>query len=316
MYDLVDRLDVTPHEEAPEREGEAMRLRVRTAAGEEALLYQWGSERAAARAIRVFGGADLGDQLFAVPDLLDGDVPGRWALVRHPEGEPLTRFLEQRGAASLAALDPTRARAMCESLGVLLRKLHSLDASGLFGEIPPPGHDPVHPGLATFHTFNGWVAGRLERYAEALNAHATLDEEQRLSCRQYLGDLRHELSAFHPRHAASLQHGSLSEDHLWISPSGHEVVALTGFERARYLPAEADLAHLLWIEGMVRSDEGSLRALYRGYGAARTMDVQRRERFYRRLAAFDILLAGASPRRAIPSEELLALAGPAIEPFL
>ena len=105
-----------------------------------------------------------------------------------------------------------------------------------------------------------------------------LDESQRHHLLESLGDLRHELSAFHPRYPATICHGAVGLSRIWINDRA-EVVGLTGFDQAAFLPAETDLASFLWFEGLAM-DEALVQAFYRGYGAARTMDVQRRERFY------------------------------------
>jgi len=294
---------------APAREGRAVR-QIATRGQDTVVLYHWGDLDDAAYAHKIFSSSQLGEQLFAVPDVLDVDLDAGWVMLRAPEGVPLVDWLDEQGLDGLHQLDPYKHRALVESLGVLVRKLHSLEAPGVFGKLGvfDPDSSYLPPGV--YHTFNGWVAERLERDGEALGGLSALDEEQRLMLKEHLGDLRHELSAFHPRHPAVVTHGALGRDHLWISRTGQEIVGLTGFEHARYLPAEADNAHLLWIEGLAQN-EALIRAFYQGYGAARTMDVQRRERFYRRLVAFDVLCADRTSHLHGP-RDLLRLAGPAI----
>lgn len=320
---LAHRLsDYVPEEAPPALEGSARRHRLarRDGAGR-ALLYLWDSPRHAARAAHALGHEDFGEQLFAVPSLLEADVEQGWCLLECPEhGEPLSELLARHGARVLHELAIPMASSIAESLGVSLRKLHSLSPGDeRVGEMLEPPHAAelgASQSSGRFHTFNGWVAARLERFTEDLNHVAYLDPDQRLRCLEYLGDLRHELSAFHPRHPAVFSHGAPAIEHLWVSDaSGHpEVVALTGFERAIFLPAEADVAYLNWLGGLASCDDIVTRAFYRGYGAAHTMDVQRRERFYRRLAAFQVLLdpRQARNRRSIPT--LVALAGPAVAP--
>jgi len=103
-------------------------------------------------------------------------------------------------------------------------------------------------------------------------------------------------------------HGDVRAEHVWVDPDSREVLALTGFEHACFLPREADIAFLLWIDGIGR-DDALTRAFYKGYGAARTMDVQRRERFYRRLVAFQALF-GMKGEVALDEAELVGLTRP------
>ena len=309
---------------SPVMEGSARRhLLTRRDGAARALLYLWDSSRLARRAACAMGHEALGAQLFAVPDVLDAGEAQAWCLVAHPGqgAEPLPALLARHGVSALHELAPALASSIAESLGVSLRKLHSLAPQDeRVGEILEPGEDTRELGAAQstgrFHTFNGWVAARLERFTEDLNHASYIDPDQRLRCLEYLGDLRHELSAFHPRHPAVFSHGSPGEEHLWVSDaSGHpEGVAITGFERAIYLPAEADVAYLNWIGGLASCDESVTRAFYRGYGAAHTMDVQRRERFYRRLAAFQVLLDPRQMRQPHAIPALVELASPAVAP--
>lgn len=294
---------------AAAREGRAVR-QVAMRGQEAVVLYHWEERGDAVYAHGIFASSQLGEQLFAIPDVLDFDLDAGWMMLRAPDGVPMVDWLEERGLDGLHQLDAYKHRALVESLGVLVRKLHSLEVPGVFGRIGAFDPDSSYLPPGVYHTFNGWVAERLERDGEALGSLRVFDEEQRLMLKERLGDLRHELSAFHPRHPAVVTHGALGRDHLWVSRTGQEIVGLTGFEHARYLPAEADNAHLLWIEGLARND-ALVRAFYQGYGAARTMDVQRRERFYRRLVAFDVLCAARTSHLHGP-RDLLRLAGPAI----
>ncbi len=312
LKDILAAQGLTLDAETPAtREGEATRYAVLTDGGERALLYLWSTTQGAARAIRAMVREDLGEQLFAVPKILRHDAAAMWCVVKMPAGEPLTDWLTAQGVQHFGQLSPQVARPIVDSLGVLLRKLHSITSPGLFGEIPDD-LDALPEG--TFHTFNGWVASKLERFAEAINQAQSLSPDQRLLCLKYLGDLRHELSAFHPRHPAVFSHGSLGVENLWVGPGGQEIVGLTGFDQARYVPAEADLASVMWIEGLATLDDAVIRSFYRGYGAAHTMDVQRRERFYRRLTALDVLAHALPTRRRLDTETLIALAGPLVNP--
>lgn len=283
-----------------------------------ALLYLWDTQEDAARAIDAVAHEALGMHIFAIPEPVQFSKQDRWLLLEHPDGVRLNTWLEEQGTKTIADLPLSQSLSLLESLGVLLRKLHSIDAGGVVGDICAISQERGNQlPTGCFHTFNGWVASKLEQFTETLNHASNLDQDQRLSCLKYLGDLRHELSSFHPRHPAVFSHGFLKLENLWVSQSAGdiEVIAMTGFDQACFLPAEADLAKLLWIEGLATLDDTLIRAFYRGYGAAHTMDVQRRERFYRRLAAFDVLLSPRDHQVNLSSDTLIKLAGPSINPL-
>ncbi len=303
---IIDDLGITPAHE-PVREGRAMRvLGVDEECERDVLLYVWDSDVICRRVVRALTHDQMHHQLFVIPDLLGADVTQRWTMQAAPEGLPLDQWMEAQGIAGWSEVDAARGRSLMGSLGTMLRKVHSLEGPGIFGELPDPDDASPCDAPDTWHTFNGWVARRLELYAEALDGGAL---PERMDLKSSLGDLRHELSAFHPRHPSVLVHGSVHPAHVWVDEGAHEVVALTGFDHAAFLPAEADLAKILWLEGVVREDT-FVRSFYKGYGAARTMDVQRRERFYRRLAAFEMLLSEEYARLPQNHSTLVALTGP------
>jgi aminoglycoside phosphotransferase (APT) family kinase protein len=290
---FLSALDAQPAG-APWRAGHAWQVRVRTTPdADPSLLTVWDDPSRAARA-QAACAPSLAGQLFAVPELIELG-PG-WRLTRDIPGQPLTRLLAAHSAASVAQL-PFAAQ-LVEGVGRLLRKLHSVPAVAPFGPLTDTG----------WQTFSGYVAARLEAHASALN-HLALGEQVRVSLLESLGDLRHELSAFHPRVPATLVHGALSAPFLWVDPSGAEIIGLTGFGHAASLPAEYDLAFFMWMEA-IADDDALVRSLYRGYGAARTMDVQRRERFFRRLCAFEVLVGDLRGVSARSEQELIKLAGP------
>ncbi|MEC9441803.1 MAG: phosphotransferase [Myxococcota bacterium] len=296
---------------SPESEGRAVRLEVKRGNEQRALLYLWpgGRARRVTRALT----EELAGQLFAAPELLDSDVARGWTLHAHPEGIPLKSWMRAKDIDSLAEIDASSKRHLFESMGVLARKLHSLGSGGLFGEIPDAEDENPTAAEDTWHTFNGWVARALDRYSRSIDSDTQGGAWRgRIELKESLGDLRHELSAFHPRHPAVLTHGALGVEHMWVDEHCSEVVALTGFDMARFLPAEADVANILWLEDMIASDL-AVSAFYKGYGAARTMDVQRRERFYRRLSAFEALLGErCGEPLAVSEEALVKLAGSSV----
>ena len=282
-------------------EGVALRARIERADGSRGLLYVWSEHAPWANAALVASVAWAG-QLFAVPDSQWSSEPELALLVEDIAGVPLDRWLAEQGLSCLG--EHPLAEHILEQLGVLFRKLHSLSAPELhFGPVATAEGAPAR-------TFSGYVASTLERAQIALFKLPELeDEHQRLV--EWISDLRYELSSFHPRHPASLNHGAPSLSSLWVDAAGAELVALTGFEQATFLPAEADVAALLWLGLGGRLDEVQIRSFYKGYGAARTMDVQRRERFYRRYVAL-LALTGQLGEVGLSREALVELASPGV----
>lgn len=250
-------------------EGNAQRLSV-TQNGLHGLLYVF-DEPTHAERVAWAHASNRAAQLFAVPELLEHGVG--WCLLQGIDGVPLSDFMAARDLKEVPAV-------LASELGELLRKLHSTNLTGesVFG-------DPIEGGTRWL-TFNGYVAAQFERFAEDVR---TLDVDDTVASQilQAIGQIRQELASFHPRSPTTLVHGKVDPRHVWVDEQGRSVVGLTGFETCALLPAEIDLAWLLWIKGFEVDDLA--RSLYRGYGAARTMDVQRRERFYRRLVAFHAL---------------------------
>lgn len=276
------------------RDGHRAHIHLET--GEPGLLLTWHDEDFAARAAWVH--ARAGSELFVIPDLLRSG-PG-WIVVEPPPGEPASDHIDVE--AGFDGLASARFE-VAASLGHALRKLHNLPPPAGCGDVL----DDTTGGAQTrWLTFSGWVAHQLERVAESLRTRG-YDDDTVKSLLTSISDLRHELSAFHPRTPPGIVHGRIGIADLWLDAAGREVVALTGFGRARLVPREADIAYLLWIEDL-GTDEKLARAFYGGYGAARTMDVQRRERFYRRLVAFEALagMLGDVPRSR---DELVTLTG-------
>jgi len=243
------------------------------------LLYVWPDEASAARAKGCHGG-DLGEQLFVVPAELEGGP--NWILVEHIEGQTLHDFL---GDEDLAKLESADGHALIQSIGENVRKIHSATVPPTFGDIREDGE--------RWLTFNGYVAAHFERYAEEVRT-LDIDDDTTTDINKRIGQMRHELASFHPRSPSSIIHGRLAIEHFWADEHGRELVGITGFDQSAILPPEFDLAWLLWFEGF-GENETALRQFYRGYGAARTMDVQRRERFYRRLRAFQALFGTVRP---------------------
>lgn len=276
-------------------EGCATRTEVKCETGDVALLYVWSDESAARRASMAHEIA--GQELFAVPERLDSG-PG-WLLVRKPDGVPLATLLPDGDTTRLTELGD-RARELITGLGNVVRKLHEIPGDPACGDLLDDDPDKHQRWL----TFSGYVAHELEWLGEHLRRRSWSEEVlSRLTTS--IADVRHELSAFHPRNPSCICHGRLSLQHVWVDDAGREIVGLTGFEGAALLPREADVAFLLWLDG-IGADEQLARAFYRGYGAARTMDVQRRERFYRRLVSFQALF-GAKGEVHVSEERLIEL---------
>lgn len=256
------------------------------------VLYAWASPSRALRAHTAYvlvGGTPVE----MVPKVLSAAPEEGWVLLEDISGRPARREDD--------------ARVLARGIGRALQQVHSVPAAGVM-----VGDLLEHPeGLAVrWRTFSGYVAAKLEQALHKLDVHSKhIADEVRETLRAHMGELREQLSAFHPRLPVSLVHGQPSWVHAWVDEAGREVVALTGFERAARLPAEVDIAMVLWTDGLAK-DDALVQALYQGYGSARTMDMQRRERFYRRLVALDILVSGRDVGWRY--EELLRMASPAI----
>lgn len=284
--------------DAPAREGRAWRWRVQRSGGQHALFYVFDDDAACARAA-VVSSPKWAHELFAVPDGVSILRAERALLLEGVDGMPLPQYIAHMGADGLHTLPA--AAAILEQIGVLMRKIHSLDA-------PARRFGDVLEASTSTTTFNGYVASRLESVYEVFQHH-TPSGVPRQTMLEEVGTLRHELSAFHPRYPASLIHGAPSLEHVWINMQG-EVVALTGFQDAAFLPPEIDTAYLIWMTNLIEHD-ALLTSFYKGYGAARTMDVQRRGRFYRRLLALETLAGKRQRPVDVSTERLIWMASPA-----
>jgi aminoglycoside phosphotransferase len=255
--------------------------------GARALVLSCGGTERAARAALLHGPV-VGEQLFVVPDLIEVWGDEHAVVVEDPGG----------ALGADAPWTGPYATQHAEQLGEALRKLHSLQVTErTFGD--------VREGGARWSTFNGFAAARLESHLVTVNHDDALEPGAREELLRTLDDLRHELSAFHPRYPAVWCHGSPGQRRVLVD--GARVTGLVGFEEASFLPGEWDLACVLYLDGLVAHD-ALVRALYRGYGAARTMDMQRRERFFRRLVSLEAMFGGIPSRRT--TAELIAMAGP------
>lgn len=265
------------------REGNATRYHVERE-GVPCLLYTFEDE-VHARRVAWAHDPQRAAQLFVVPEVLESG-PG-WCLLQNISGTPLAARMKPGDA-----IPPN----IAQELGEIVRKLHSTNLTGesVFGDPLPEG--------PRWLTFNGYVAAQFERFAEDVRRLA-LDDELTTGIVQAIGQVRQELASFHPRSPTTLVHGKIDPEHVWVDGHGRSIVGLTGFDTCAFLPAEVDLAWVLWLEDFDGADLA--RPLYRGYGAARTMDVQRRERFYRRLVAFHALYGDFGDVR-VARERLLA----------
>jgi aminoglycoside phosphotransferase (APT) family kinase protein len=250
-------------------EGNATRLHV-VKDQTRALLYVFDDPVLAAR-MAWSHRPDRAAQLFSVPEVIDSAEC--WCLIQPINGITISALMERSNESVVT-------QELARELGELLRKLHStnLSTESVFGDTLPTG--------SRWLTFNGYVAAQFERFAEDVRT-LDLDDETTTAIMGSIGQIRQELASFHPRSPTTLVHGKIDFQHIWVDEHARNVVAVTGFDTSAILPAEVDLAWLLWIKGF-DADELA-RSLYRGYGAARTMDVQRRERFFRRLVAFHAL---------------------------
>lgn len=268
------------------------------------MLWVFPSEARARRAFTAHS-SEHASQLFAVPPAVEQD--DNWCLVQGQAGLTINAFLESRGATDWADLGEETRVILAKSAGTLARKLHEIEVGAAYGDLLDEDHGDLQGFAGRWLTFNGYCAARLEHFAEEIRQ-LDFDEESRSTLLKSIGDLRNELSAFHPRHPPALIHGDLTWANMRVSDDGKEIVGLVNFSHARLLPPEADLARLLWLDELAAS-EREVRAFYDGYGAARTMDLQRRERFYRRLAAFEALLDKTGATQ-LPDDTLVGLTMP------
>ncbi len=274
------------------READTTRANIVREDGRPAMLYVFDDELSASRAAHAHS-IEFGAQLFAVPERIESG-PG-WVLVEPIEGVNLAEHI----SSEITELPARQADAVVAGVARLLSKLHSIEFER-YGDILPDAEG------SSFLTFNGWAAHHLEAFAEAIRSEG-FDDEVVGQLSEAIADLRHELAAYHPRSPAGLAHGRPHAEHIWIAPESFEVVGVTGLHHLASLPRELDIASFLWIVGVGRSDD-LVRRFYQSYGAARTMDVQRRERFFRRLAAF-LALSGVRGPSPLSPLELVELTG-------
>ncbi len=258
--------------------------------GRDGLLFVWDDEVLADRAAWLHSPERA--QLFVVPELL---LRGpHWCVLEGIDGVRVADIL----AEDPEWIETAQGMGIIRQLGQTLRKIHSGNAAEHFGDVLEDGE--------TWMTFNGYVAAHLEVFAEKART-IGLDDDIVHGLLGAIGQARHELASFHPRGPSCLVHGMPSFDHVWVNEESTSLVGLTGFEHAALLPAELDIAWAMWIGGIAK-DDLMIRALYRGYGAARTMDVQRRERFYRRFVGL-LSLFGAVGRPPEDTGATLELIG-------
>ena len=237
----------------------------------------------------------LGDHLFAVPEVeAHGD---RWMLIERRSTKTVANLIQEKGGTKLSDLG-RRGTTLAAEMGTVLAKLHNVPVDPRFG------HPTRKERGFSYLTFSGYVAAQLEEIQEEFRKRG-FDESTSRQLATSVSDLRHELASFHPRTPTSWTHGRPGVEHFWVDEESYDIVALTGFEHSRLLPREADIASFLFIDGLI-DDESMIRSLYQGYGAARTMDVQRRERFYRRLIALSALSGSLGDLRQ-NQDALLAL---------
>lgn len=271
----------------PEHEGSALRYSVKRN-DTECLLYHFEDTSLCNRAKFVLN--HLSPHLFAIPEILEEDE--HWFLIEKV-GQNAKTFFDAKHSSQ----ERLHIKYALE-MGQFLRKLHNCPAPIRFGD--PVSDSRDHSWL----TFNGYVASKLERFLEEVRKQSFTDESVG-KVKNAIADLRNQLASFHPRTPPTWNHRRPSAEHVRINPETAEIVAITGFEYSVLLPPELDIAYFLYIDD-IGFDEASILALYKGYGSARTMDVQRRERFYRRLAALDAIMKDSGPT-SLGSEDLFQI---------
>lgn len=271
-----------------EAEGSALRYRVKRDS-KDYLLYYFEDENLCQRA--KFFCKQLSPLLFVIPEIQDEDT--HWFLIDAVGMNAKTFFDDEHHTAE----NRLHIKYALE-MGRFLRKLHNCPAPVRFGD--PISESRDHSWL----TFNGYVASKLERFLEEVRKQSFTDEAVG-TVKNAIADLRNQLASFHPRTPPTWNHRRPSAEHVWFHPETAEIVAITGFEYSVFLPPELDIAYFLYIDD-IGFDEALIHALYKGYGSARTMDVQRRERFYRRLAALDAIMKDSGPT-SLGTEDLFQI---------
>ena len=246
--------------------------RVRTEAGHLRLWTRWPTSTHVARAIHA---SWLTLDLPHIPRLLESDEAQCWTLHDQPEGKPLGQVLGERGLGSIEALGDSMSATLLQSLGRRMAEVHAQALPAhCVGELPRAYQTPP---TRTLHShLSRWLGQEEEAQQEALRLGAMA--------------LRHELRAFHPATTCVLTHGALSVWSVWVWEETMEVSALCGWGEARVLPRAAEFAHLVGIDQVFGTlGQRALRQLYGSYGMARTMDMERKERFFWRVLALEML---------------------------
>ena len=246
--------------------------RVRTPAGHLRLWTRWPTGTHIARAAAA---ALLTLDLPHIPRLLESSQTDRWTLHDLPQGVPLWQVLKAQDLRSVEGLGESQKSALLHSLGQLLAQVHAQPAPPhCVGELPRPHAAPATRSLHGH--LSEWLGRQDERHEEVVRLGAMA--------------LRHELRAFHPTTPCVLTHGAIGAQSVWVDEQTMEVSALCGWGEARVLPRAAEFAYLV---GMEQGFEGlgprALKQLYASYGMARTMDMERRERFFLKVVIMEVL---------------------------
>ncbi len=237
----------------------------------DALLLAFPTPDAATRhrtALRHLGAPD--------PLAAGGDASSSWLIAQAPPDAPLL-------AIRWPHLTPAARRETLARLGAALAALHARCRASR--------HGALDAGGPSFLAWNTLLTRRLDHLRPAVAA-APAGRAQK-AAHAALDALRREVRHVHPSVGATLVLRSFQPDLLALPDDAPPaLLGALDLSRAELAPGEIDFGPLLWFT-CIEGDDGLIDAFYEGYGLARTMDVRRRERVYRALAALD-WIAGAA----------------------
>ncbi|RVU42657.1 hypothetical protein EA187_15835 [Lujinxingia sediminis] len=206
---------------------------------------------------------------------LTTEAPSRFSAARwspsHP-GLPLSSVSELSSRLTIM-----------RALGQALRHLHNHPCPDGFG-VPTRLH---LAGTSYFQTFNAALAAHLDEMARCLE-HVD-DDTERVRFTESFAWLRQSLSSFHPRTRSVWTITNVTPGRILVEPEQGRISAFLDLSQAALRPPESDLAIAL-SPTLAGNSPATERAFWAGYGAAPTMDLRRRLRFFTRLAHLEAAL--------------------------
>ncbi|TXD38153.1 phosphotransferase [Lujinxingia vulgaris] len=217
----------------------------------------------------------LCDEIAAGALTLSTEAPSRFSAAR---------WAPARAGLPLSSITDLSSRlTMMRALGQALRRLHNHPCPDGFG-VPTRLH---LAGTAYFQTFNAAIAARLDEMARRLEN--INDDAEHVRLTETFAWLRQSLSSFHPRTRSVWTVTNLTPGRILAEPEHGQLTAFLDLSQAALRPPESDLAIALSPD-MAGVSPATERAFWAGYGAAPTMDLRRRLRFFTQLAQLDAAL--------------------------